>query len=107
VWVWKGSTSEAVGLAPLCAHQQLRAAHPLPPTPSPPPTPFLAQIIFRSHSSEIGWLGYAKNWIALAILVGMLVGIASERVHRMWCAFIAAAFMMGLLLWMNMVSHIY
>ncbi len=58
--------------------------------------------MFSADESELGWLGRAKNWIALAILVCMLVGIATERVHRMRCAFAAAAAMMGLLLWMNL-----
>jgi hypothetical protein len=27
-------------------------------------------------------LGYAKNWLALAILLGMLVAIATEKVQQ-------------------------
>ncbi len=64
------------------------------------------QAVFSVHESEIGWLGPAKNWIALVILLFMLIGIASEKVHRMWCAFIAAGFMMGLLLWMDMAPDL-
>lgn len=41
------------------------------------------QVAFDVHVNELGALGPAKNWVALAILVLMLVGIASERVHRM------------------------
>jgi len=51
---------------------------------------------------ELGWLGRAKNWIALAILVAMLLAIASEKVHRMWCAVVASFCMLGLLLWIDM-----
>ena len=45
--------------------------------------------------SELGGLGPAKNWLALAILVLVLVGIASERIHRMWCAMIGAGLMVS------------
>lgn len=62
----------------------------------------LTQVVFKSEVSELGGLGPAKNWLALAILGAVLVGIASEKVHRMWCAMIGAAFMMSLLLWMGM-----
>ncbi|KAI8465106.1 MAG: transporter [Monoraphidium minutum] len=64
------------------------------------------QVAFTMHAKELGFLGPAKNWIALAILVVMLVGIASEKVHRMYCAFLGAFAMMGLLLWMNMVPSL-
>lgn len=50
------------------------------------------------EASELGGLGPAKNWLALTILLLVLVGIASEKIHRMWCAFIGAGLMMGLLL---------
>ena len=56
--------------------------------PLPPP-----QLVFRAEMSDLGWLGPAKNWIALGILVVVLVGIASERIHRMWCAMIGAGLM--------------
>ena len=36
----------------------------------------------------------------------VLLLIASERVHRMWCAMLGAAAMMGLLLWMNMAPSL-
>lgn len=64
------------------------------------------QLVFKVEMSDLGWLGPAKNWIALAILVLVLVGIASERIHRMWCAMIGAGMMMGLLLWMNMAPSL-
>jgi hypothetical protein len=32
---------------------------------------------------ELGVFGRAKAWLALCVLVAMLGGIASERVHRM------------------------
>jgi len=41
------------------------------------------QVAFEVHANELGKLGPAKNWIALGILLLMLVGIASEKVHRM------------------------
>ncbi|KIZ07798.1 hypothetical protein MNEG_0156 [Monoraphidium neglectum] len=41
------------------------------------------QVAFDIHAKELGGLGPAKNWIALTILLLMLAGIASERVHRM------------------------
>lgn len=41
------------------------------------------QVAFEVHANELGGLGPAKNWIALAILLIMLAGIASEKVHRM------------------------
>ncbi|WIA39472.1 hypothetical protein OEZ86_005570 [Tetradesmus obliquus] len=64
------------------------------------------QVAVELHFSEIGKLGYAKNWLALAILLGMLVAIATEKVHRMWCAFVAAFAMMSLLLWCNMTPSL-
>jgi hypothetical protein len=41
----------------------------------------LLQVAVELHFSEIGKLGYAKNWLALAILLGMLVAIATEKVR--------------------------
>jgi hypothetical protein len=41
-------------------------------------------VVFSVHANELCGLGRAKNWVALAILLLMLVGIASERIHRMW-----------------------
>ncbi|KAL4423292.1 hypothetical protein ABPG77_004561 [Micractinium sp. CCAP 211/92] len=64
------------------------------------------QLVFQVEMSDLGWLGPAKNWIALGILAVVLVGIASERIHRMWCAMIGAGLMMGLLLWMNMAPSL-
>ena len=68
------------------------------PTTAPCPPPCL-QLVFRSEVSELGGLGPVKNWLALAILMLVLVGIASERIHRMWCAMIGAALMVGGLGW--------
>ncbi|GBF88485.1 hypothetical protein Rsub_01198 [Raphidocelis subcapitata] len=64
------------------------------------------QVAFTVHANELGGFGRAKNWVALAILLLMLVGIASERVHRMYCAFLGAFAMMSLLLWMNMTPSL-
>ena len=47
------------------------------------------------------WLDASKNWLALVVLAATLVGIATEIVHRTWCALIGASFMMGLLLWVD------
>lgn len=47
------------------------------------------------------WLGASKNWLALAVLAATLVGIATEVVHRTWCALVGASLMMGLLLWVE------
>jgi len=58
------------------------------------------------HVRELGWLGRAKNWIALSILVAMLLAIASEKVHRMWCAVVASFCMLGLLLWIDMAPDL-
>ncbi|KAL4436773.1 hypothetical protein ABPG75_003912 [Micractinium tetrahymenae] len=66
----------------------------------------VTQLVFQAEVSDLGWLGPAKNWIALGILAAVLVGIASERIHRMWCAMIGAGLMMGLLLWMNMAPSL-
>ena len=51
------------------------------------------QLVFQAEASDIGGLGPAKNWLALTILLLVLVGIASERIHRVWCAMIGAAAM--------------
>ena len=51
--------------------------------------------MFRAEVSELGGLGPAKNWLALAILILVLIGIASERIHRMWCAMIGAGLMVS------------
>ena len=51
--------------------------------------------MFQVEYSDLGALGPAKNWIALGILALVLVGIASERIHRMWCAMIGAGFMVS------------
>jgi hypothetical protein len=45
----------------------------------------LLQVAVELHFSEIGKLGYAKNWLALVILLGMLVAIATEKVRSGWC----------------------
>jgi hypothetical protein len=42
---------------------------------------WLLQVAVELHFSEIGKLGYAKNWLALVILLGMLVAIATEKVR--------------------------
>lgn len=55
----------------------------------------LPQLVFQVEMSDLGWLGPAKNWIALGILAVVLVGIASERIHRMWCAMIGAGLMVS------------
>lgn len=68
------------------------ASHRLCPA-EPPPSLTPLQLVFKVEMSDLGWLGPAKNWIALAILVLVLVGIASERIHRMWCAMIGAGMM--------------
>jgi hypothetical protein len=65
-----------------------------------------SQAAAEIHVSELGNFGYAKNWVALAILVLMLVAIGTEKVHRMWCAFVAAFAMMSLLLWCNMTPSL-
>jgi Na+/H+ antiporter NhaD/arsenite permease-like protein len=62
--------------------------------------------VFQVEASDLGGLGPVKNWLALAILLLVLVAIASERIHRMWAAMIGAGFMMSLLLWMNMVPSL-
>jgi hypothetical protein len=54
--------------------------HALPTRPSPRSP---AQVAFDVHANELGGFGRAKNWVALSILLLMLVGIASEKVHRM------------------------
>lgn len=48
------------------------------------------QLVFRVEASELGALGPAKNWIALAILGVVLVAIASEKIHR--CGFLFLLF---------------
>ena len=53
------------------------------------------QLVFSVEYSDLGGLGPAKNWIALGILVAVLIAIASERIHRMWCAMIGAGFMVS------------
>jgi hypothetical protein len=58
------------------------------------------------HAREVGWLGRAKIWFALAILVVMLVGIATEKVHRVWCAVLASFAMLGLLIWLDMAPDL-
>ena len=55
--------------------------------------PATKQLVFQAEASDIGGLGPAKNWLALTILLLVLVGIASERIHRVWCAMIGAAAM--------------
>jgi Na+/H+ antiporter NhaD/arsenite permease-like protein len=66
----------------------------------------LAQLVFWAEFSELGGLGPAKNWLALSILGLVLLGIASERIHRVWCALIGCSFMLSLLLWMDMAPSL-
>jgi hypothetical protein len=49
----------------------------------------LRQVAVELHFSEIGKLGYAKNWLALVILLGMLVAIATEKVRSSRCCLTA------------------
>lgn len=64
------------------------------------------QVAIDLRAVDVGLLGRAKAWIALGILVLMLAGIASERVHRMWCSFAAAFAMMAVLLWAGIVPSL-
>lgn len=45
------------------------------------------------------WIEASKNWLALVILFATMACVASEIIHRTWCALVGASFMMGLLLW--------
>eukprot|EP00887_Chlorella_sp_A99_P000899 scaffold5.g899.t1 len=60
------------------------------------------KIVFEVQASELKGLGPAKNWLALAIVLLVLLAIASERIHRMWVAMIGCSLMLGLLLLMRM-----
>jgi hypothetical protein len=95
--VWR--TDHAV----LCQYHFCTCAHACAPPPLVPSKP---QVAAEIHTSELGNFGHAKNWVALAILVLMLVAIGTEKVHRMWCAFVAAFAMMSLLLWCNMTPSL-
>jgi hypothetical protein len=64
-------------------------------------------IAVELHARELPkWLGVGKIWIALVVLIVMLVGIATEKVHRMWCAMIASFAMLALLLWLDMAPDL-
>lgn len=43
------------------------------------------QVVVETHFSELGGFGVAKNWVALVILIGMLVAIATEKVRVCVC----------------------
>ena len=36
------------------------------------------------EATQMGGFGHAKKWAALAVLILVLMGIASEKLHRMW-----------------------
>lgn len=78
-----------------CGHHPLPTCSPTPthsPTrlPAPPAPSFLVfelqqpgSVALDLRMRELGVFGRAKAWLALCVLVAMLGGIASERVHRM------------------------
>lgn len=65
-----------------CACPDLqRPLHPGHRLANPLCIPRCLQVAAEIHFSELGGFGYAKNWVALAILLGMLAAIATEKVR--------------------------
>eukprot|EP00887_Chlorella_sp_A99_P002871 scaffold6.g2871.t1 len=63
-------------------------------------------VVFSVQYAELKGLGPAKNWLSIAIVILVLIGIASERIHRMWCAMIGCGLMLGLLLLIDMAPSL-
>lgn len=50
----------------------------------------------------MGQIGFAKLWLCAIILIGALVTIAKEWIHRTLVAFVGSSLVLGLLLWCNL-----
>mmetsp|Transcript_6615 Transcript_6615/g.17022 ORF Transcript_6615/g.17022 Transcript_6615/m.17022 type:complete len:1176 (+) Transcript_6615:142-3669(+) len=61
-----------------------------------------ASIPFEAHAIQMGFIGKAKLWFCAIILIGALVTIAKEWIHRTLVAMLGAMLVLGLLLWCDL-----
>nr|AOW69302.1 pink-eyed dilution-like 1 [Savillea parva] len=59
-------------------------------------------IPIEAEAIQMGPIGFAKLWLCAIILLGSLIIIAKEWIHRTLVAFVGSMLVLGLLLWCNM-----